>query len=179
MTITGSFLIIQDYMTLADGVGSPLFAGSPIYAYCSTSGVSGKNNIGNKPRLMVDLTMDNDDNLKDYWNRRKGYNQYVSAEPLMITCTGTWIEELGSVGTIGSILTPYKLMRMGISGHQLFIRGTRVIDNILNGENETVGSFYDGTKGIPVVIESWSPNANAKTENDVRWNITFREDRED
>lgn len=177
MTITGSFLIIQDLMAVSQGAGSQLFEGEPIYAYCDDVSLDGKNNNTGKPRTMTDLTMADDANLNAHWNRRKGFMQFVSSEPLIINVKGRWVNSLGSVNNLGSVLTPYKVMRFGVSGHELYVRGTRVLDNIIAGENETVGSFYDSGSGIPVVIETWSCNANPRIENEVIWNIVFKEDR--
>lgn len=178
MAIQGSFLVIQDYMTGNEGAGSALFDGSPIYVYCNKISRSFKNNISTQTKIMQDVSLDNDNNnIGSHWERRKGYTQYNSFEPPVFTANCTWTTDVGSIQSIGSILTPYKLMRMEISGHQFFIRGTRLIDNMLKNDADTTGSFYVSTKGIPVTIESTDSSAEAKEENPIRFTIVFREDR--
>ena len=178
MTHTGSILIIQDRTELVKGVGSKLFGGEKLYAYCDNISMSGKNNVTAKPRIGIDLKVESDDDLNAHWNRRKGESQFSSTETNIITTKGRWITSLGSVNILGSVLTPYKIMRLGISGHQFYLKGTRLLDNILAGENETVGSIYDAGSGVPVTIETWSTDARSSVANEVTWNMTFQEDRE-
>jgi len=163
--------------------GSELFNGSAIHAYVSQVTISGGNNVGNKPingtDVEADSTLDGTDQyaLGSSYDRRVGYNSYASFQNPVIKITGNWTEETGSLNSVGSILTPYKLFRMVNTDHQFKLEGGITIPNLVAGE--TGSGYYMGLAGLPVVfITPWQISENYRNgTNHVNWNASLRLDR--
>lgn len=178
--------------------GSRLFNGSTIKCWVSQCTIAGKNNLDVpfKPNQELELTSNDQletgtaGNIGSNWNRRKGNIQYVGAENIQIVLSGGWnVNQVGSLSlsTSGSeyTLSPWKLMRMGNSGHTFFIKGGTAIQWILEGEAEDIspggnhtGSYYIPGSGIPIQIATWSIEDAATDEDYVSWEMVCTEDKD-
>lgn len=174
---------MSEWVTLTDVTsGSELFNGSSIYCYVNSIKFGGGNNIGDSPvqgvGTEIDSTLDGttDESLGSMYDRRIGYNTYASFNSPLITLNGGWTEEIGSLTSVGSILTPFKLWRMIHTDHQFKLKGGITIPNLITGES---GSGFFDANGIPVVFVSpWTINENYKdATNAIKWATTLRIDR--
>jgi len=174
---SGSWFIIKDNNS------SPLFGGDDIYCFVTSMDIAGAQNIGNSPVIGVNTEIDSSldssdsDSIGSMYDRRMGYNSYSGFENPIITLDGTWVVESGSESGVGSLLNPFKLLRMTHSDHQFIIKGGNIINNLVDGECGS--SYYNGEQGIPVIFKSpWKINENYKNgTNLVKWSITLVIDR--
>lgn len=190
------WITLQDVTPIDPTVGSLLYGGSKIYCYVTQIQFGGGNNVGYKPIQGVNTEINSEDTdvkdnygLMNNYDRRIGFNSYASFNNPTITLTGDWLEDVGSIKSIGSILTPQKLFRMVHSDHQFLINGGTVIASLRRPESnegckEGSPAYYidytggQDKPGIPVVFTSpWAMNEVANQESFVTWNATLRIDR--
>lgn len=175
-------MAITNFLTLTDAATTnKLFGGSILLCYGANLNLSLKNNIQGDPKVGVETELVANDNssVGSMWERRKHRITHMSTENLIITVSGMWNTDLGSKTETGGaeILTAYKLLRMAISDHTFYLMDQWLIPSLVTGETSS-GSFWTSS-GIPVVFESLSMIEDVANTNVVRWNVTFREDKQE
>ena len=184
------FFYLQD---LTSPTGSRLFGGSLIRIWAQRASISSQNNtdVAFRPNQEFEIgqtTSTDSGNVGSMWNRRKAHAQISGMEQLQISMAGGWhTDQVGSANDFGPgspvNLSPYKLIRMALSGHQFYFRGGTAVQSIIDGEahditnGSQVGSLYTGS-GIPVIIATWDMEDVAEKQDYVTWNLSLIEDRD-
>lgn len=171
-TVWNTFVTLQDLDSVS---GSRLFRGERIYCLTNDFSFGGKAVYGTPNTQMVSMNyIDPGSNIGSVWNDALGYNTFTGTENHLISLTGTWSTDFGSVNTMGSVLTPYKILVFGTCGKRLYLTDERVITQIAI---ESGSQLYGNGLGIPVVVHNYSLKYSKRDNNMVNWSLTLREDK--
>lgn len=183
--MAGQAVIFQDLTT---PTGSRLFGGSEIRAWVQRLAVAGAVNVDIpfRPNQEQEFLSADNSKIGSMWNRRKSNIQVTGHEALQFNLFGGWTtgsNELGSQNGTIIVLSPYKLIRMALSGHTFYMKGAKAVQSLIDGEahdligGTQVGSLYTGS-GIPIIITNWSTEDVAENDNYVSWEMTCAEDKD-
>lgn len=172
------FIILQD---VSSPTGSRLFNGSEIRAYVANVTIGASQNVDTafKPNQEFELDSTDGGDIGSNWNRRKAHVQAIGTENLQISLAGGWdTKQTGSILEETEILSPYKLMRMALSGHTFYIKGGTAVQYLIDStDSESFGNYYTGS-GIPVKVANWSIEDAAVNLEYVSWQLALIEDKD-
>lgn len=177
MTQTGSvwnaWVTLRDRDTIA---GSRLFSGNTIYCYVNDMSFIGQGVFGEGETNMIaiDYTHPLNNNVGSEWNKVIAYNSFTGVNNNKVILSGTWVTDLGSTNSLGSVLTPYKCFIFGTSGKRLYLTDERIISQIAV---ESGSQVYGNGSGMPVVVTQYSIKTDKQSDNAVNWSLTLSEDK--
>lgn len=165
-----SWVTLRDRNTIT---GSRLFGGSPIYCYVNDMSFTGQGVFGESETNMITIDYVGS-NVGSTWNNALAYNSFTGVNNNKVTLGGTWVTDLGSVNSLGSVLTPYKCFIFGTAGKRLYLTDERIIAQIAV---ESGSALYGNGSGMPVVVTQYSLKADKRDDNSVNWSLTLSEDK--